>query len=671
MLNENDVVSAVVSPPRSKASRAVALAGVWPSCALWIPAIIATLYFKWHYLTTGGFRSVGQLLGRSGVAGASDPYTGFLTTTEILGFFRWDLLLCCIALPAVASLPLGRCSPRWRVRLTAMASLGVIAFLAIQMRGYWMVGQFQSWELWADAIRWGIEHTGDAVAYGVLAMASKIAGAAAFLACCAYAANRLAAHHPRWLCFPSSLAAAGLLLLTAVAWICPLRATAFHAPLLQLCCRALVGASDSGNLARYSELDTQQAMQEWRRLSGTPAYTRDVSYFGAARDYDVIFFVLETAPADCLDLTGPLPDLPNLRALRQHSWVGVNHLSTYPFTRMALFSMLTSWYPTDFSYLYNTPERPLPSLMHTLANRGYATCAYKPYPDSRIDEDLQHREGIEVIRHARQLPSEDVAYKPAHWREVAALDHAALDQLKADIGRYALTKTSYSALFLPQIGHAPWADVVDDGQPRSIRQRGHDIIALQDRWLGELIECLDRSGRLDRTMIVVVGDHGIRTRMEDPDFVGGRLSAYSMHVPLLLYVPGVLQQPQYIQWPTSHIDIGPSVRHLLGITEGSDLQLGVPIWDQRLTGRTVYLWAERYLGADGFVQDQQYFMWHRVSDCLYASRQFDFAGVSPLLPNCPEAKTARENILDAIALQYHLIHSSHRPRTLMAANPLE
>ena len=42
---------------------------------------------------------------------------------------------------------------------------------------------------------------------------------------------------------------------------------------------------------------------------------------------------------------------------------------------------------------------------------------------------------------------------------------------------------------------------------------------IQEEWLGELVEVIDSAGKLEKTTIVITGDHGIRTEREDPSLI--------------------------------------------------------------------------------------------------------------------------------------------------------
>jgi hypothetical protein len=111
--------------------------------------------------------------------------------------------------------------------------------------------------------------------------------------------------------------------------------------------------------------------------------------------------------------------------------------------------------------------------------------------------------------------------------------------------------------------------------------------------------CPATNGRLDKTIIVVTGDHGIRTATEDPSFEPhGLVPDYSFHVPLLIFAPKVLESQQTIQGVTSHVDIAPTVLDLLGIREVREFEQGLAAWESGRSRRRIFLRAGDYLGAE-------------------------------------------------------------------------
>ncbi len=626
-----------------------------PLFVIWLPALAAALYTKWQLLDHEGFRCVGRYQGRIEIAN-SDSRAYLFSFPERLSFFRWDLLTGTIVAPAVLLVLLFWLRPRWRIWLAAGVAVLTIALLIVQMHGHWVVGHFQNWQLWRDAVQWGLMHPDDAREYGSGRIITKVVAACAALGLLAFCVNWAGRFsRRRWLIQRIGGGLWLLLLLTTgIAWAVPIVSTVYHRDIVFLCARAVLGTTDV-DLTRYADLASGPLMEKWRAISHTPNPKPQPEYFGAAAGSDVICLVMETAPQRCLDVTGSMAQTPNMRLLRQHSFVAAQHVSAYPYTRWAVLALTTSWYPTEVAFFNGEGAgHHVPGFLHSLSAIGYTTAAYKPYTDSAEDELLNQCEGMASTQYGDARPTLGEAHDQLSWQTKVELDHSALDKLKHDIAGWIAHDQRYAALFFPQIGHAPWPDVIVDGKPHTVVERGAAVIALQDQWLGEIIEQLRQAGRLEHTIIMVCGDHGVRTRREDPDFAGGIISDYSFRVPFLLYAPQVLAQPDILNYTTSHIDLGPSVLDLLGVRDGRQFELGAPLWDRRLSQRTVYLWAGVYLGADGFYDGHRYGMWQHVSQMATSSPTFDFTSAQPMPPGTPGHSAIVETLTDAMAIQYRV-----------------
>jgi arylsulfatase A-like enzyme len=175
-------------------------------------------------------------------------------------------------------------------------------------------------------------------------------------------------------------------------------------------------------------------------------------------------------------------------------------------------------------------------------------------------------------------PSIPVTEQTERLRGLSALDLSALAGLKRDMEGWIDHNQRYAAAYLPQVSHGPWDDVSRDGNERDIVKRGRNLSTLLDGWLGELLDVLQRKGRLERTLIVVTGDHGLRDWAEAPNKLSMLMDDYAFHVPLLLYAPGILKHTERIDYVTSHIDIAPSILDLVGISVGRDRLQGAPMW---------------------------------------------------------------------------------------------
>ena len=176
-------------------------------------------------------------------------------------------------------------------------------------------------------------------------------------------------------------------------------------------------------------------------------------------------------------------------------------------------------------------------------------------------------------------------------------------------------------------------------------------MALQDRWLGEVISLLEKHRRLEQTILVFTADHGMRNRIEDPELTIGTLSADSFHVPLVIFAPRAYGQRLDVATLTSHIDVVPTLLDLLGIKEGRDWEQGSWLDDPRLADRATFFLANHSNGVDGFHQRGQFQMWQHVTGQTARSDQFQFSPGSVLPAKGDSAHETHARLQSFTALQ--------------------
>ena len=102
-----------------------------------------------------------------------------------------------------------------------------------------------------------------------------------------------------------------------------------------------------------------------------------------------------------------------------------------------------------------------------------------------------------------------------------------------------------------------------------------------DRAFGALIDRLNASGLLDRSLVVVYGDHRAfwEKTPEVPKLLGFspddrfRLWKAERRLPLLIRLP-TQEGAREVQEPASHVDIAPTVLSLLGVPAANEVMLG-------------------------------------------------------------------------------------------------
>ncbi len=85
-----------------------------------------------------------------------------------------------------------------------------------------------------------------------------------------------------------------------------------------------------------------------------------------------------------------------------------------------------------------------------------------------------------------------------------------------------------------------------------------------DADLGVLLQILERTGRLEKTILVVVSDHGESLGDHDELLHGDSYFDPIVRVPLIVAVPGLQPDPQARHALVSHVDLLPTVLELVG-----------------------------------------------------------------------------------------------------------
>jgi len=627
----------------------------WGSAAgyalAWFPAAVLGLYLK-HAFMGKEYLVIARALGRDVAAD--------ITAWEVLSFYRADILLSLVLIPLGLALLLGVIPARYRVSTVITISGVFVLFFFVNLQTLGNVGRYMSIGLLFDSIRWGIGHPAFIDEYVPSGALLKLSGVLLSVGGLSLLAMAGSARTPR-----PAVARAGLpivfaalvglgLVAETLAWMPRLPTLSQHRSVLEASLLSFFDVQQDA-ASDFEGLGAAELASFYRTLTRAPVPAPDVRFWGKAAGRDVILFIFETGPTRSLDLDGDLGPFPSLRALVPRSFVAIKHHSTYPYTSDALFSIFSSLYPPRSIRLQmkNHPEAIQTGLMRRLADQGYATRAYTPYA-ARFEEDEMMFEHLGIQRHfiaeqSVEIPSavlaqadreELVAAAPLspsaveRFRSKLRLDLTALDALKTDIVAFKESGQRFAAAIMPQLGHAPWPDVrgVGDDQPA----RGRALMAIQDAWLGEILDVLRATSSLDTTLIVVTSDHGIRTRAEDPGFKGGTISDYSFHVPLLVYAPSALRAPMKISWLTSHVDIAPTILDLVGVKRRQESEQGTAIWDARLADRTTFLLARGYLGAEAYHSRGEFYMLNRLSDAVHRSKTLDFPPATLLASGSPD-----------------------------------
>jgi phosphoglycerol transferase MdoB-like AlkP superfamily enzyme len=626
----------------------------WQSSVFYVVpwAIVAAtdVFLKTRVLKNGGLDKAATAIGRS-----HESFTFF----ERIAFLRGDLLVSCLLIPIII-LGLAHFLPV-RLRRLGMWCLALLAFFAelvlfLQYGMFLSVGRFANFEIIWEGLKWWYAHPESATGTPAkrLVIELVIAGllVSVFTEMASYLARKPESRTAIWVRRTILSAGVGVILGAAVAWAPMAHGYMFDEDLLSTVVRASFTDSVTMDPA-ILKLSVPELRQMYRQTARMPVDSQLPEYFGKARGYNVVMLVLETAPTSILDpAVNDLHDMPNLRRLREHAFVAARHYSTFPATNRATFSILTSIYMSvDFGW--SAGEVSVPSMIRSLDKSGYQTAFYGYSWEGGGDLTMLRDIGFQRLVNSEL---ESTAFLPdmelgLPWEERVKRDAAPLHGLENDIRTWALQGQKFAVQFSPELGHGPWP-VIGDKPDASMDERGHALVVFQDAWLGEIMSLLEGAGLLDKTIIVVTADHGIRFKAEHPDFPLGKIDDMSFHVPLLVYVPGILKSTKRIDWPTSHIDIQPTVLDLLGVQVGREWEEGSPIWEPALDHRRVFMLADMMFGADGYWDDGKYYMEQNDSGAVFESGTDHFQSNNILPPESSEAAEVRSTLTHMISVEH-------------------
>jgi len=276
--------------------------------------------------------------------------------------------------------------------------------------------------------------------------------------------------------------------------------------------------------------------------------------------YNVLLVTLDTTRADHLGCYGDADaHTPTMDALAQDGVVFEHAYATVPLTLPSHASILTGLYPPENGIHLNGRGRldpQLPNLAESLRRAGYRTGAFLASVVLHAQYGLDH--GFDVY-------DDDMAGGERHGHESHLMRKAdvvvnqALSWLNQQEERPFFC---WVHLFDP---HAPYEEHPEVFGDR-FRDRPYDgDIAFADLHVGRLIAHLKERGLYERTMIVVVGDHGEGLGDHQEGEHGFMLYNSTVHVPLIITHPRLCRAGHRVSTPVSQVDILPTVLDCLDV----------------------------------------------------------------------------------------------------------
>jgi arylsulfatase A-like enzyme len=150
-------------------------------------------------------------------------------------------------------------------------------------------------------------------------------------------------------------------------------------------------------------------------------------------------------------------------------------------------------------------------------------------------------------------------YPPA---AIAPLPYPADDL--ADVPAIAVKTQAQPLPGLPLAGREPPGLVRDFGRVREAIAAYQACVTFADAQVGVVLDALERHGRLDDTVVALVGDNGFQLGEHGGMLRKDTLFEGALHVPLLIAAP-TLPRGTVVREPVELVDLYPTIAELAGV----------------------------------------------------------------------------------------------------------
>jgi arylsulfatase A-like enzyme/Tfp pilus assembly protein PilF len=334
------------------------------------------------------------------------------------------------------------------------------------------------------------------------------------------------------------------------------------------------------------------ALAGWRWLGVRPVRSNGIDLGalprGVPRDgLNLVIVTLDTTRADRMGAYGANDvETPTFDALAREGVLFEQAASVAPLTLPAHSSLFTGKFPPEHGVRDNGgfflgPEQL--TLAEVLKARGYRTGAFvaayvldskwglnQGFETYFDDFDLSKTRGVSLG--AIQRPGNEVVDKALPWIQQAG-------------------STPFFAWVHLYDAHSPYRPP----EPFASRYEGHPYngeIAFADSQVARIVSQLRSSGLYDRTVVVVMGDHGESLGDHGEASHGFFIYESVARVPLVIRAPFSQTAKRRVSDPVRSVDVMPTVLDLLGVANSTKIS-GVSL-TPLMTG------AKRELGLDTY-----------------------------------------------------------------------
>jgi arylsulfatase A-like enzyme len=286
-------------------------------------------------------------------------------------------------------------------------------------------------------------------------------------------------------------------------------------------------------------------------------------------DLNVVLVFLESTYNKHLSLfSGSEETQPLLSRYRDRMELYPNFFSSFASSIHARFATFTSLYPVKDYNAFTLERVPVKSIFEVLHENGYAcSMFYSSFLDYTGFRSFLQGRGFDAVYDAESMPGERTT-EPVAW---GLREEETLGAIQRQIKAYGSNHQRFFLTYVPAAPHYPYERVPDrfhkykPGEMGDYSPLYYNELLYIDWVLASIVEELESSGLLDKTVVIITNDHG-----EMLGDHGGPIGHGFILSPELANTPLIIMDPRKHGYRInetigSQIDLLPTMLDLLGI----------------------------------------------------------------------------------------------------------
>lgn len=316
-----------------------------------------------------------------------------------------------------------------------------------------------------------------------------------------------------------------------------------------------------------------------------------------SHDWNIIIFIMESVGSRYMfdtSLGNPVP-MPFLNRLSKESWYLKRHFTTSNISTKAIFSILSGRYDLFSKEAFGIRADAFVPSIYNFLGKNYECFLVTPSPIRwYFPLEFIKNSGFKEIHHFDNLPFKIREELHKFGRYIGRDE---IETVKFFINRIENAKEPFLGIYLSFAAHLPYFDygpqyriIENDGR---LISRYYNNLFLLDNMIKQIYGHLEMRGLLERTILVFIGDHGQAFGQHQRDNYMHHRYSYNenLETPAIIYQPKIFS-PRIFEFPTSHVDILPTLLDALGIPFDPLILDGESLFNRPLSRKFIFFYGQ-------------------------------------------------------------------------------